>query len=319
MPRHAQEKATVKRTIPVTAIRENVPVMALAGIAFGASYGHIVRLCGEYGPHGWVQYATAGCVDLLCIIGAEERQRDKRISRPRAGKWVSWPTLVLITGIALTLAANMATAQRNPLGYFVSALPAGALAARGVGTGAPGVLRCARRYRYRTPPEPARWYRTGPGHDRAGTGSRRDVSTRQGGGRGGAAAVDRRGSHRRVPAPVGRARRDGRPAVPGAVRDGTQAVVPRRRRQAPRDRGAEGRPRRDGRIRRRGCGGGPVSTRQPGKSPPVASRPGVAAAIWPLPRGRGSALSRGAVPRASRTDASRTRDFTPIEQRCVPC
>ena len=111
----------------LTTIRENVPVMALAGVAFGASYGHIVKLCGDYGPHGWVQYATAGCVDLLCVIGAEERQRDKRIGRQRTGKWVAWPTLVLIIGIALTLAANLATADRRILGYFVAALPAGAL------------------------------------------------------------------------------------------------------------------------------------------------------------------------------------------------
>lgn len=110
-----------------TTVRENVPVMALAGVAFGASYGHIAKLCGDYGPHGWVQYATAGCVDLLCIIGAEERQRDKRIGRERIGKWVSWPTLVLVIGIALTLAANLATADRRILGYFVAALPAGAL------------------------------------------------------------------------------------------------------------------------------------------------------------------------------------------------
>lgn len=124
--KHAQERRTVKRNIPVTAIRENVPVMALAGIAFGASYGHIVELCGEHGPHGWKQYATAGVVDLLCIIGAEERQRDKRIGRPRNGR-VSWPAVVLVTGIALTLLANIATAEPGPLGYFVAALPAGAL------------------------------------------------------------------------------------------------------------------------------------------------------------------------------------------------
>lgn len=126
MSRHAQEKATVKR-ISVTAIRENVPVMALAAIAFGASYGHIAKLCGDYGPHGVLQYVTAGAVDLLCIAAAEERQRDKRIGRPRGGKWVSWPAVVLIAGIALTLAANLATADHRLLGYFVAAIPAGSL------------------------------------------------------------------------------------------------------------------------------------------------------------------------------------------------
>lgn len=136
MAQHAQERRNVKPKRParliaaaeknITVIRENVPVMALTGVAFGASYGHIAKLCGDYGPHGWVQYATAGCVDLLCIIGAEERQRDKRIGRPRKGA-VSWPTLVLIAGIMVTLAANIATSDRHFLGYCVAAWPAGAL------------------------------------------------------------------------------------------------------------------------------------------------------------------------------------------------
>lgn len=125
--RHAQEKATVKRSITLSAIRENVPVLALAGIAFGASYGHIVKLFGDHGPHGWVQYAGAATVDLLCIIAAEERQRDKRISRPRRGKFVTWSAVVLIIGIAATLIANLATADPGPLGICVAAWPAAAL------------------------------------------------------------------------------------------------------------------------------------------------------------------------------------------------
>ena len=134
--RHAQERESVKASRPdkliaaaqrnITLIRENVPVLLLTGVAFGASYGHIAKLCGDFGPHGWVQFATAGCVDLLCIIGAEERQRDKRIGRPRRGI-ASWPTIVLFVGIAVTLAANMATADRQFFGYCVAAWPAGAL------------------------------------------------------------------------------------------------------------------------------------------------------------------------------------------------
>jgi hypothetical protein len=135
--KHAQERGSVKASRPdkliaaaqrnITLIRENVPVLALTGVAFGASYGHIAKLCGDFGPHGWVQYATAGCVDLLCIIGAEERQRDRRIGRPRQFGCVSWPTIVLIAGILVTLAANVATADKHFLGYCVAAWPAGAL------------------------------------------------------------------------------------------------------------------------------------------------------------------------------------------------
>jgi hypothetical protein len=113
--------------VSVTAMRENAPVLLMTGIAFGGSYGHIAELCGKYGPHGWVQYATAGCVDLLCVIGAEERQRDKRIGRARNGKKVTWPTVILFIGIMVTLAANAATADRSFLGYCVAAWPAAAL------------------------------------------------------------------------------------------------------------------------------------------------------------------------------------------------
>jgi uncharacterized membrane protein (UPF0136 family) len=123
--RPAKLIATAEKNI--TIIRENAPVITLTGVAFGASYGHIAKLCGDYGPHGWVQYATAACVDLLCIIGAEERQRDKRIGRSRKWGFVSWPTLVLIAGILVTLAANIATAEPRIFGYCVAAWPAGAL------------------------------------------------------------------------------------------------------------------------------------------------------------------------------------------------
>ena len=109
-PQHAQEKRTMRSSRParliaalrrnITTVRENVPVMALAGIAFGASYGHISKLCGEHGQHGWVQYASARGVDLLCIMGAEER-RGISVSRARAGAVVSWPAIVLVIGHCL--------------------------------------------------------------------------------------------------------------------------------------------------------------------------------------------------------------------------
>jgi hypothetical protein len=111
----------------ITIIRENVPVMALAGIAFGGSYGHIVQLFGDYGLHGWDKYAAAATVDLLCIIGAEERQRDKRIGRVRGWGFVSWPMIVLIIGICATLAANLATAVPGVLGYCAAGWSAVAL------------------------------------------------------------------------------------------------------------------------------------------------------------------------------------------------
>jgi hypothetical protein len=169
--RHAQERDSVKASRPdkliataqrnITLIRENVPVLALTGVAFGASFGHIAKLCGDFGPHGWVQFATAGCVDLLCIIGAEERQRDKRIGRPRQFGFISWPTVVLIAGILVTLAANVATSDKHFLGYCVAAWPAGALLLavsvleRRASFGTPASTRTSRRQSRAASTEPA--------------------------------------------------------------------------------------------------------------------------------------------------------------------
>jgi hypothetical protein len=111
----------------VISLRENIPPAALILIAFSASFGHLSELTGKYGPGGWVHWAAAGTVDLLVVIAAEERQRDKRIGRRRKG-WASWPTVVLAFGIFVTLVANVETAVSHTFwGYAVSGWPAAAM------------------------------------------------------------------------------------------------------------------------------------------------------------------------------------------------
>jgi hypothetical protein len=109
------------------AVRENAPTIAVAGIAFSGSYRHITRLSNEHGQHGYNATAVAVCVDLLCTLGAEERQRDKRVGRTRPRGWVTWPTLVLALGISLTLAANLATADPGMWGHIIAAIPSVAM------------------------------------------------------------------------------------------------------------------------------------------------------------------------------------------------
>ncbi|WP_440086787.1 DUF2637 domain-containing protein [Streptosporangium sp. LJ11] len=70
-------------------------------------------------------WAVAVCVDLTCVMAARERQRDKKNGRERSG-WISWPTLVLIGGITLSLAANLAQAHPSAWGWITAATPAGA-------------------------------------------------------------------------------------------------------------------------------------------------------------------------------------------------
>lgn len=114
-------------TAPRLAVRlaDSAPVLILAAIADAASFTHIRDTATEHGQSGPMAWAVAVCVDLTCVMAARERQRDKKNGRERDG-WISWPTLVLIGGIVLSLAANLAQAEPSPWGWITAATPAGA-------------------------------------------------------------------------------------------------------------------------------------------------------------------------------------------------
>ncbi|MEU3168518.1 DUF2637 domain-containing protein [Streptosporangium sp. NPDC006930] len=101
------------------------PVLVLAVIAGAGSFTHIRDTATEHGQSGWMAWAIAVCVDLTCVMAARERQRDKKTGRVPDG-WISWPTLVLIAGILLSLAANLNQADPTAWGWITAATPAGA-------------------------------------------------------------------------------------------------------------------------------------------------------------------------------------------------
>jgi len=100
------------------------PVVVLASIAAAGSFTHIRDTANQHGQHGWMAWAVAVCIDLTCVMAARERQRDKRTKRPVRG--LSWPTLVLVGGIVLSLAANLAQAESTTWGWLTAGTPAGA-------------------------------------------------------------------------------------------------------------------------------------------------------------------------------------------------
>ncbi len=57
-------------------------------------------------------------------MAARERQRDKQ--HAITTKLLSWPTIVLAGGVGLSLAANLAQAQRDTWGRIMAAVPPGA-------------------------------------------------------------------------------------------------------------------------------------------------------------------------------------------------
>ncbi|MFF3671094.1 DUF2637 domain-containing protein [Microtetraspora malaysiensis] len=101
------------------------PVVVLAAIAGAGSFTHIRDTAAVSGQSGWMAWAVAVCVDLTCVMAARERHRDKKTGRVRRG-WVSWPTLVLVAGIVLSLAANLHQAEPTVWGWLTAATPAGA-------------------------------------------------------------------------------------------------------------------------------------------------------------------------------------------------
>ncbi|MBC6462418.1 DUF2637 domain-containing protein [Actinomadura sp. HBU206391] len=108
----------------LAAVADSGPVVILAAIAAAGSFTHIRDTATEHGQHGWMAWAVAVCIDLTCVMAARERQRDKRTDRPTAR--LSWPTVVLVGGILLSLAANLAQAQPTVWGWLSAATPAGA-------------------------------------------------------------------------------------------------------------------------------------------------------------------------------------------------
>jgi hypothetical protein len=95
---------------------------ALAGLAAAGSFTHIRDLAIRSGQSGWMANAIAVCIDLMCVMAARERKRDQRLGR-QCGP-LAWPTVVLVLGICLTIAANLATAQQTPWGWIMAATPA---------------------------------------------------------------------------------------------------------------------------------------------------------------------------------------------------
>ncbi|MEU9840493.1 DUF2637 domain-containing protein [Actinomadura sp. NPDC048032] len=106
------------------AVADSAPVVVLAAIAAAGSFTHIRDTATEHGQRGWMAWAIAVCIDLTCVMAAAERQRDKNTGR-ESGR-LSWPTIVLVGGILLSLAANLAQADPSVWGWITAGTPAGA-------------------------------------------------------------------------------------------------------------------------------------------------------------------------------------------------
>lgn len=111
----------VRKALAVSA--DWAPILVLAAIAAAGSFTHIRDLAQASGQHGWMAWAVAVSIDLTCVMAARERQRD---AARGVKDGVTWPTVVLVGAVVLTLAANLATAQPTVWGWIMAAVPAAA-------------------------------------------------------------------------------------------------------------------------------------------------------------------------------------------------
>jgi Protein of unknown function (DUF2637) len=103
------------------AVADALPVTVLAAIAGAGSFTHIRDTAAQHGQGGPMSWAVAVCVDLTCVMAARERQRDKQ--QGLATRRLSWPAVVLASGVLLSLVANLAQAQPTAWGRIVAAVP----------------------------------------------------------------------------------------------------------------------------------------------------------------------------------------------------
>ncbi|HVD02706.1 MAG TPA: DUF2637 domain-containing protein [Candidatus Dormibacteraeota bacterium] len=101
-----------------------MPVVLLAVVAAYGSFGHISELARRSGQHGPMAWAVAVCIDLACVVAAGEIRRDRRAGRPSVG-----PSVTLVCGITLSLAANVATSQPGAWSRVLAAVPCAAFVA----------------------------------------------------------------------------------------------------------------------------------------------------------------------------------------------
>jgi hypothetical protein len=95
-------------------------IALVLGAAAGAgSFAHIRDVAAGHRQAGWIAYAIAGSVDLMAVGSGLEIRRRRRRGHP-----ARWPVFTLLLGVAMTLAANLATAEPSWWGRAMAVWPA---------------------------------------------------------------------------------------------------------------------------------------------------------------------------------------------------
>jgi hypothetical protein len=115
--------------VTVTALAERVEglvlvviLLVVAGFAGAASFTHVKTWTMDNSPAGtgeWFGWANAVISELVPTACALVIRRRRRLDQP-----IGYPLGVLIAGVSLSLAAQLAVATPSPSGWLLSAVPA---------------------------------------------------------------------------------------------------------------------------------------------------------------------------------------------------
>ncbi|HVV09223.1 DUF2637 domain-containing protein [Amycolatopsis sp.] len=93
----------------------------LGGIGAAAGFTHTHDWAVHNGQAGWLAWADAVVIEGMAIVAGFELHRDHRRS---GGRLITFPAVVLVAGITIQMAAQVALAPRTPAGWLLAAMPA---------------------------------------------------------------------------------------------------------------------------------------------------------------------------------------------------
>jgi Protein of unknown function (DUF2637) len=107
------------RETGVEAVVQVVIMLAIGCAAGAASFTHVHAVAAVHGQGGWLAWADAVVLELMSIASGLELRRRRHHGYP-----VTFPAVVLICAVVLSLAAQVVQAEPSVIGWIAAALPA---------------------------------------------------------------------------------------------------------------------------------------------------------------------------------------------------
>ncbi|MPZ00993.1 MAG: DUF2637 domain-containing protein [Actinophytocola sp.] len=95
--------------------------IVLGGIGAAAGFKHTHDWAVHHGQTGWLAWADAVVIEGIAVVAGFEIHRDHRLGRTRR---LSFPMVVLVAGVCVQMAAQVALAEPSPAGWLLAAMPA---------------------------------------------------------------------------------------------------------------------------------------------------------------------------------------------------